>query len=216
MWVACQISRDLRSVSRWLATFVGVIAIGSDVGLLETRHAAPIRSNSAGSRSGPQGSWAASAGNDPLVNQAPEHPLDVAFHRGEEGVLGQVVDRASSRPGIRVERPSRWASQQLGLERRAGRRHADQGGSGAAHQAVAEEPIFAGDHHLAGCVRLTSRAMSWKVITLSSVAILIPRTSGRARSSARTSGSRRCRRRPRRGRIARAAARPRRFENGSG
>ena len=32
-------------------------------------------------------------GDDALVHQAPEHPLDVPFHRGDEGVPGQVVDR---------------------------------------------------------------------------------------------------------------------------
>ena len=48
------------------------------------------------SRVGPPGVVRGLGGDDLLMDQAPEHALNVAFHRGEERVLGEVVDQRSS------------------------------------------------------------------------------------------------------------------------
>ncbi len=80
--------------------------------------------------------------------------------------------------------------EQLGLQLGAGSRHADQGGFGAAHQAVAEKSVFSRDQAVSrGRGFSAGERYPERCMTLSRVATLMPRTSDLASNSIEKFGS---------------------------
>ncbi len=72
-----------------------------------------------------------------------------AVQRSREGCLGELVDkRVKAEKLVGIAAPV--ALEQVVLQGPAGRTHPDEGGTGATHQAVAQEAVLAGDEQLVG------------------------------------------------------------------